>query len=151
MSPPAPSPSSSLTTVEVVAALARLAAATALTYYSLRWILDSVDPDRKQRAADKAKAVKTLRRLGLTDKAIKSLTEHEVVLASNLVEPAEVNASWEDIAGMDARVQEIRETVILPLQRRELFAKSSALIKAPTGVLLHGPPGKCKLLLNVNL
>ena len=142
MSPPASAPPApNFTTVEVVAALARLAAATALTYYSLRWILDSVDPERKQRNEDKKKALQTLRRLGLQEKAIKNLTEHEVVLASNLVEPSEVASSWEDIAGMDSLIQEIRETVILPLKRRDLFAKSSALIKAPTGVLLHGPPG----------
>merc|ERR1711934_173141 len=35
---------------------------------------------------------------------------------------------------------ELRQTVILPIQKRKLFA-GSELLSAPRGVLLHGPPG----------
>lgn len=52
-----------------------------------------------------------------------------------------VQVNWKDIAGLDHLIQELRETVILPIQKRELFA-DSRLTQPPKGVLLHGPPGK---------
>ncbi|MHA1514855.1 MAG: AAA family ATPase, partial [Candidatus Heimdallarchaeaceae archaeon] len=50
-----------------------------------------------------------------------------------------------DIGGLDAQIQEIIETVELPLLKPELFKKIG--IDPPKGVLLHGPPGTGKTLL----
>lgn len=38
-------------------------------------------------------------------------------------------------------VQELKESVVLPVKHRDMFHNSS-LYSAPKGVLLHGPPGK---------
>lgn len=57
-----------------------------------------------------------------------------------------VQVNWKDIAGLDHLIQELRETVILPIQKRELFA-DSRLTQPPKGVLLHGPPGCGKTLI----
>ena len=57
-------------------------------------------------------------------------------VASNLVEPSKISVSWNDIAGLESVIEELRETVILPIKERELFATSN-LTKAPRGVLLH--------------
>ena len=51
-----------------------------------------------------------------------------------------MNVGWKDIAGLESVVQELRDTLILPIQKRDLFADSK-LNQAPKGVLLHGPPG----------
>ena len=56
------------------------------------------------------------------------------------VEPSAMNVGWKDIAGLESVVQELRDTLILPIQKRDLFADSK-LNQAPKGVLLHGPPG----------
>lgn len=56
--------------------------------------------------------------------------------------------SWKDIAGLDGVIEELKETVILPIQRRDLFADST-LTQPPKGVLLHGPPGIVMIERNV--
>jgi proteasome regulatory subunit len=53
--------------------------------------------------------------------------------------------SYDDIGGLDAQIQELRETVELPLLKPELFKRVG--IEPPKGVLLYGPPGTGKTLL----
>ncbi len=52
---------------------------------------------------------------------------------------------YADIGGLDAQIQEIKETVELPLLKPELFEKIG--IDPPKGILLHGAPGTGKTLL----
>jgi proteasome regulatory subunit len=52
---------------------------------------------------------------------------------------------YSDIGGLDAQIQELRETVELPLLKPELFEKVG--IEPPKGVLLYGAPGTGKTLL----
>ncbi|MBA7553135.1 ATP-dependent zinc metalloprotease FtsH [subsurface metagenome] len=52
---------------------------------------------------------------------------------------------YNDIGGLKQQIQEIQETVELPLLKPELFEKIG--IEPPNGVLLHGAPGTGKTLL----
>jgi 26S proteasome regulatory subunit T2 len=53
--------------------------------------------------------------------------------------------SYADIGGLDAQIQEIKESVELPLTHPELYEEMG--IKPPKGVILYGPPGTGKTLL----
>ena len=53
--------------------------------------------------------------------------------------------SYDDIGGLGDAVKKIREMVELPLRHPALFKRLG--VEAPTGVLLHGPPGTGKTML----
>jgi len=55
------------------------------------------------------------------------------------------DAEYEKIGGLDSQIQEVRETVELPLTSPELF--ETVGVEPPRGVLLYGPPGTGKTLL----
>ena len=52
-----------------------------------------------------------------------------------------------DIGGLDSIIEELKESVIYPLTMPHLYAHSSSLLSAPSGVLLYGPPGCGKTML----
>ena len=52
--------------------------------------------------------------------------------------------SYGDVGGLEEQIQEVRETVELPLLKPELFKRVG--IEPPKGVLLFGPPGTGKTL-----
>ncbi|XP_043197489.1 outer mitochondrial transmembrane helix translocase-like [Amphibalanus amphitrite] len=129
---------------ELLSLLVRTAVASAITYLGVKWAVDMMDPTRKRRQEDKKRAERLMTRLGI-DKNV-HLTDYEMSIACQLVEPVSIQVSWDSIAGLDSVIQELKETVILPIQNRHLF-RGSQLIQPPKGVLLHGPPGCGKTLL----
>ncbi|XP_034834878.1 outer mitochondrial transmembrane helix translocase-like isoform X1 [Maniola hyperantus] len=131
----------------------RVAFVSAVTYFSIKWLVNQIDPTSKSRKKAEERAREQLRKMscraGLGGKhsvVLDKLTDHEMIIASQLVVPEEINVNWKDIAGLDQLIKELRETVILPIQKRELFA-DSRLTQPPKGVLLHGPPGCGKTLI----
>jgi len=134
----------SVTRGELLSLLVRVAALSALSYYTAKWVADYIDPTRKAKMRAQERAKMLLAQLGV-DQGV-DLDEYEMTLASNLVHPASIGISWSDIAGLEEVVRELRETVILPIKRRDLFT-GSRLTRAPRGVLLHGPPGCGKTMI----
>ena len=53
--------------------------------------------------------------------------------------------TYQDIGGISAQIEEVRETVEMPLKRPEMFDEVG--IDPPAGVLLYGPPGTGKTML----
>lgn len=58
------------------------------------------------------------------------LSDHEMTIACHLIDPDDIKVSWDNIAGLESVIQELKETVILPIQRKELF-EDSQLTQAP--------------------
>ncbi|CAH0725503.1 unnamed protein product, partial [Brenthis ino] len=144
---------SAFTRTDVFQMAIRVAFVSAVTYFSIKWLVNQIDPTSKSRKKAEERAREQLRKIscraGLSGKhslALDKLTDHEMIIASQLVVPEEINVNWKDIAGLDYLIKELRETVILPIQKRELFA-DSRLTQPPKGVLLHGPPGCGKTLI----
>lgn len=73
------------------------------------------------------------------------LTDHETIIACDLLLPDMINVSFEDIAGLDHIIDELKYQVIFPLSSPEVF--NSGLRQPPKGVLFHGPPGCGKTML----
>ncbi|SHG55345.1 proteasome-activating nucleotidase Pan1 [Halobaculum gomorrense] len=55
------------------------------------------------------------------------------------------DVTYADIGGLDEQMNEVRETVEMPLKNPEMFTEVG--IQPPSGVLLHGPPGTGKTML----
>ena len=55
------------------------------------------------------------------------------------------DVTYEDIGGVEEQLNEVRETVEMPMENPDLF--DDVGIKPPSGVLLHGPPGTGKTMM----
>jgi proteasome regulatory subunit len=78
--------------------------------------------------------------------AIVKILEKPADVRARVMEVIEApNVDYADVGGLDREIQEVVETVELPLTQPELFA--SVGIEPPKGVLLYGPPGTGKTLL----
>uniref|UniRef100_A0A8C2GAT1 Outer mitochondrial transmembrane helix translocase n=1 Tax=Cyprinus carpio TaxID=7962 RepID=A0A8C2GAT1_CYPCA len=119
-----------------------LTAFGAVIYFTIKWMADAIDPTRKQKAKAQ-KTEKLMQEIGV--KKIK-LSEYEMSIAPHLVDPLTMQITWHDIAGLDEVITELKDTVILPIQKRHLF-QGSRLLQPPKGVLLYGPPGCGKTLI----
>lgn len=82
-------------------------------------------------------------------RGIVQMGENTVVeLRPQFEEPKEArraDVTYDDIGGLGASVDQVREMVELPLRHPELFQRLG--IDPPKGVLLYGPPGTGKTLL----
>ncbi|XP_008547836.1 outer mitochondrial transmembrane helix translocase [Microplitis demolitor] len=140
-----------LSRYEIFSIVARLTLVTAVGFFSMRWFISQIDPMAKTKRKAKEKAKEQLKKLAKTSGVSLSidtnqLTEYEMMIATHLIDPKDIPVSWNNIAGLDSIIQELKETVILPIRRKELF-EDSKLTQAPKGVLLHGPPGCGKTMI----
>eukprot|EP01018_Ginkgo_biloba_P015361 Gb_24382 [translate_table: standard] len=82
-------------------------------------------------------------------KSLKDVTcdnDFEKMLLSEVIPPDELGVTFDCIGALDNVKEALRELVMLPLQRPELFAKGQ-LRKPCRGLLLFGPPGTGKTML----
>ena len=68
--------------------------------------------------------------------------EFERRLLSDVIMSGDIGVRFDDVGALDATKAALKEIVMLPLQRPELFRRCN-LAKPVKGVLLFGPPGYC--------
>ncbi|EMA34092.1 proteasome-activating nucleotidase Pan1 [Halobiforma nitratireducens] len=76
---------------------------------------------------------------------VKSLSSETDVRARVMEVTESPDVSYEDIGGLEEQMQEVRETVEMPLENPDMF--DDVGIDPPSGVLLYGPPGTGKTML----
>ncbi|WP_224332753.1 AAA family ATPase [Haloprofundus halobius] len=59
--------------------------------------------------------------------------------------PDAASKTLDEVGGLDAEIEQVRELVGLPIEHRDLFDRLG--VEAPSGLLLHGPPGTGKTLM----
>jgi len=108
----------------------------------------NMPPQLRQMLAAPAYALQEIR-LAVISTVPKGLVhigpETEVELLPEYAEPREArraDVTYDDIGGMAATIDQLREMVELPLRYPELFQRLG--VDPPRGVLLHGPPGTGK-------
>ncbi len=66
-----------------------------------------------------------------------------MVSGAEMIERPDIN--YESVGGLDEQIEQVRESIELPLEKPELFRKVG--IEPPKGILLVGPPGCGKTML----
>ncbi|XP_016464729.1 uncharacterized protein LOC107787644 isoform X1 [Nicotiana tabacum] len=72
--------------------------------------------------------------------------EFEKRLLGDVIPPSDIGVTFNDIGALETVKDTLKELVMLPLQRPELFCKGQ-LTKPCKGILLFGPPGTGKTML----
>ncbi|KAF6161439.1 hypothetical protein GIB67_009318 [Kingdonia uniflora] len=79
-------------------------------------------------------------------KDIATENEFEKRLLVDVIPPTDIGVTFDDIGALENVKDTLKELVMLPLQRPELFCKGQ-LTKPCKGILLFGPPGTGKTML----
>ncbi|WCJ21355.1 P-loop containing nucleoside triphosphate hydrolases superfamily protein [Euphorbia peplus] len=72
--------------------------------------------------------------------------EFEKKLLADVIPPSDIGVTFDDIGALENVKDTLKELVMLPLQRPDLFCKGQ-LTKPCKGILLFGPPGTGKTML----
>ncbi|KAG2416622.1 ATPase family AAA domain-containing protein [Aspergillus terreus] len=151
--------------------LVMVAGTSASAYFLIRYLLSRLDfdPESQKKEEQRRKSAAILRRLDGGDESEEesprrggsnsskrsrrqkrgelTLNQYEQAIAMDVVAPDDIAVSFEDIGGLDEIIEELKESVIYPLTMPHLYASTSSLLTAPSGVLLYGPPGCGKTML----
>ena len=110
--------------------------------------VDNLAPNVRRFVNAPAYALQEIRLLvvSASPKGVVHIDENtEIELRAEYEEPRETrraDVTYDDLGGMGATIDQLREMVELPLRYPELFQRLG--VDPPKGVLLHGPPGTGK-------
>ncbi len=116
------------------------------SYLLIRYALKHLDPTHEEKKRQKELAEIISKKMNLPKAIVNNFNEYEMCVLADLINPMDIKVTWQDIGGLDEIIDNVRQTVIYPLQHPELFSQSK-LLTTPKGVLLYGPPGCGKTML----
>ena len=70
----------------------------------------------------------------------------EYQIMTDILCPADINTTFEDIGGMESELEMIKENICIPMHLARNFRDIQHIANVPSGVLLYGPPGTGKTL-----
>ncbi|XP_076163107.1 fidgetin-like protein 1 isoform X2 [Ptiloglossa arizonensis] len=80
----------------------------------------------------------------IEDERLKNIEPKMIELIRNEIMDSKTTTSWDDIAGLQYAKKIIKEVVVYPMLRPDIF---TGLRRPPKGILLFGPPGTGKTLI----
>lgn len=78
------------------------------------------------------------------DERLKNIEPKMIELIKNEIMHSKASVSWDDIAGLEYAKKIIKEVIVYPMLRPDIF---TGLRRPPKGILLFGPPGTGKTLI----
>ena len=78
------------------------------------------------------------------DERLKNIEPKMIELIKNEIMDSKATVSWGDIAGLEYAKKIIKEVIVYPMLRPDIF---TGLRRPPKGILLFGPPGTGKTLI----
>jgi len=108
---------------------------------SLRRILADEDIDLDE---DKISS-EILQKIRITSEDFRDALKEVSPSALREVQVQIPDVSWDDVGGLDALKEELREAIEWPIKHKEAFDYVN--VETPKGILLHGPPGTGKTLI----
>ena len=127
--------------------LALLGVTQAVFFFTVKWLIRQMDPAAGKKEKSAVLAAKLLERINKPGLAKIELSEYENIIAADVVDPSDIKVGWGDIGGLDDTIELLKEAVVLPFTRPDIFKKHNELLGPPKGILLFGPPGCGKSLL----
>jgi transitional endoplasmic reticulum ATPase len=106
---------------------------------SLRRILPEIDLDEEKISSE------ILQKIQITSDDFRDALKEVRPSALREVQVQIPNVSWDDVGGLDALKEELKEAVEWPIKYKDAYDYVD--VESPKGILLHGPPGTGKTLI----
>ena len=106
---------------------------------SLRRILPEIDYDEEKISSE------ILEKIKITSDDFRDALKEVSPSALREVQVQVPNVSWDDVGGLDALKEELKEAVEWPIKYKDAYDYVD--VESPKGILLHGPPGTGKTLI----
>ena len=106
---------------------------------SLRRILPEIDYDEEKVSSE------ILEKIKITSDDFREALKEVSPSALREVQVQVPNVSWDDVGGLDALKEELKEAVEWPIKYKDAYDYVD--VESPKGILLHGPPGTGKTLI----
>ncbi len=106
---------------------------------SLRRILPEIDYDEEKISSE------ILEKIQITSSDFRDALREVSPSALREVQVQVPNISWDDVGGLDALKEELKEAVEWPIKYKDAYDYVD--VEAPKGILLHGPPGTGKTMI----